>query len=106
MNLRRISALFWGMLAMTVGLSIVFAAGWTPPPSGSWQCFDANEFPATGGDPARWTAWDASQATRGDRPKAFAVGLNRIARNSPAGTTLSVPLDSPMGGHYNLICVK
>ena len=91
---------------MTAGLSVVFAAGWTPPPSGSWQCFNADQFPDPGAEPTRWVGWDPGQAARGEGPRAFAVGLNRIAKNSPAGTTLSVPVEPPMGRHYNLICIK
>ena len=84
----------------------MFAAGWTPAPNGSWQCFSANKFPHPAEEPTRWLAWDPAQAATDDGPRAFAAGLNRVAKNSPVGTTVSAPFEPSMGRRYNLICVK
>jgi hypothetical protein len=106
MRVKRTWALVFGALATAAGLSVVYAAGLSSPPSGSWQCFNADKFPEPSIEPARWPAWDPSEAAADYGSRAFAVGLNRVAKNSPAGTTLSPSFKPTFGNHYNLICVK
>jgi hypothetical protein len=106
MRLKRSSALVLGALATVAGISAAVAAGWAPPATGAWQCFNADKFPHPAAGPARWLAWDATVASKDEGPMAFAAGLNQVARNSPMGSTLSVPFEPAFGKHYNLICVK
>ena len=64
MRLNKLSALLLGALAITTCASIVFAAGWRPPPAGSWQCFRADRFPDPAAErgPTLASAWDPAWA--------------------------------------------
>jgi hypothetical protein len=87
------------LAAAAAGASIVFAAGWRPPASGSWQCFRTDLFPdpvATRG-PTFAPNWTPAMAENDHDATVFAVGLNQIAQNSAPGTVVTV---------RSLICVK
>jgi hypothetical protein len=107
MRLNKTSALLLGALAAVASVSVVFAAGWRPPPSGSWQCFRTDRFPDLAhADPTRNPPWDPAWAASDPNAQVFAGGLNQVARNSPAGTVLPVQIDPPLGSRYPVICVK
>ncbi len=103
--LRKITlALLAGVLFGTAGTSVASPAAWWSPAAGSWLCYRADRFP----DPARehGPAWNPAWAAYDRNAKVFAEGLNQVARNAAVGTTLTVPLNVPIGPSYAAICVK
>ena len=108
MRLNKLSTLLLGTLAITTSASIVFAAAWRPPPTGTWQCFRTDRFPDPAAErgPTLPSAWDPASAANDHVAKVFAVGLNKVAWNSAVGTILAVQLEPPIGARIPAICVK
>ena len=104
MRLKGTSALLLGALATATGISVAIAAGWSPPSTGSWQCYRTDRFSDPARDPARGPRWDPAWAASDDGAKAFAEGLNQVAKNSAVGTVLTV--QAALGVRSPLICVK
>ena len=108
MRLNEISTLALGALAITTSASIVLAASWRPPATGTWQCFRTDRFPDPAAErgPTLASAWDPAWAANDRVTKVFAEGLNKVAANSAVGTILAVQLEPPIGGRIPAICVR
>jgi hypothetical protein len=101
MRLKTLSPFLLCALLATTTVSVVSAAGWKPPPTGSWQCFRTDRFPDPAAErgPTLASAWDPAWAADDHAAKVFAEGLNKVAASSAVGTVLTVQRD-------RLICVK
>jgi hypothetical protein len=108
MQMKGISLLVLGTLVAVTTVSVVFAAGWRPPPTGSWQCFRTDRFPDPAAErgPTQASVWDPARAADDHVAQVFAQGLNKVAANSAVGSVLAVQLEPPIGGRYPAICVK
>ena len=104
MQVKGIALLVIGTLVAATTVSVVFAAGWRPPPTGSWQCFRTDRFPDPAAErgPTQASAWDPARAADDHVAQVFAQGLNKVAGNSAVGTVLTVQLS----GRYPAICVR
>jgi hypothetical protein len=106
LRVTKTAAVLLGALAAATGVSVVFAAGWRPPPAGSWQCFRTDRFPDPAREPGRGPPWDPAWAASDHVAQVFAEGLNQVAKNSAAGAVITVQLNPPIGARFPAICVK
>jgi hypothetical protein len=108
MKVKGISLLMTGSLVAATTVSVAFAAGWSPPPTGSWQCFRTDRFPDPAAErgPTQASVWDPARAADDHVAQVFAQGLNKVAANSAVGSVLAVQLEPPNGSRCPAICVK